>query len=151
MAKIMISEEDVKRYVRAHRLKGLDTQLDITLEELAELIQAIIKFRRTHDKYDSEVVKEHVAEEIADVEIMCEQLRVSFGSSFSKQVNMVREHKLERLDKRLNILETELINDVTGHSQLNNILYAGDDFIGVVNTSLKQFDELNKELEESKK
>lgn len=99
-------------YERAHKLKGLGPQLDITLEECAELIQAIIKYRRSHDKYDIEVVKEHLAEEVADVEIMIEQLRVSFGNEFDKLVAIYKAQKLNRLRKRLDILDDEFIKSL---------------------------------------
>lgn len=101
-------------YKAAHELKGLSNQLDVALEEAAELIQAIIKYRRgleKKDKYDIEVIKEHLAEEVADNEIMLEQLRVSFGKDFDNQVDIFKADKLNRLRVRLDIILEENKNE----------------------------------------
>lgn len=45
---------------------GIDSQLDILQEELAELIQSVSKYRRGDPS--------HILEEIADVEIMLDQI-----------------------------------------------------------------------------
>ena len=54
-----------------------------------ELGQAILKFRNHED------VIEHVAEEIADVEIMIEQLRMMFG--IDEMIAWKKELKIRRL------------------------------------------------------
>jgi NTP pyrophosphatase (non-canonical NTP hydrolase) len=101
-------EQRRKLYERALRLKGIENQLDITIEECAELIQALIKLKRTHDKYDVEVIKEHLAEELADNQIMAEQLVISFGTEFAEQIINHKNNKLNRLRKRLDVLESEV-------------------------------------------
>ena len=53
---------------------GSEAQINQGIEEMAELIQAINKFRR---KLCTETIT-HVAEEIADVEIMLEQYKMIF-------------------------------------------------------------------------
>ena len=50
---------------------GKEPQMGVTQEECAELIQAISKIRR---KGTNTETMRHLAEEIADVQIMCEQL-----------------------------------------------------------------------------
>lgn len=94
-------------YERALKLKGIDNQIDITLEECAELIQALVKFKRTKEKYDMEVIKEHISEEVADNLIMLEQLQISFGKEFGKQVDDYKEKKIARLIKRLELIEND--------------------------------------------
>ena len=96
----MISEEEKKEiYREAFREWGLEKQLDIAIEECAELIQAICKFKR---KGGSELAS--VAEEIADVEIMIEQMKLMLpgqAGTFEQNVNTWKTHKLKRLKERL--------------------------------------------------
>ncbi len=100
----MISEETKKLYQKALRLKGLENQLDITIEEISELLQAIIKWRRAKiESYEKIVLVEHLSEEIGDTEIMLEQLKLSFN--IEKEVDEFKNKKLKRLEKRLKILE----------------------------------------------
>lgn len=73
---------------------GEDNQKRIAQEELAELIQAISK--------DCRGLEHNVEEEIADVEIMLEQLRRIYDKD---KVNKWKENKLKRL--RLRIKERE--------------------------------------------
>jgi GH35 family endo-1,4-beta-xylanase len=69
---------------------GADHQIDKAIEECSELIAALIQHR------DGRVPKFDVANEVADVEIMCGQMRVLFGND---QVNNCKQHKLNRLQK----------------------------------------------------
>lgn len=64
-------------------------QLMKTIEELSELIKAICKADNLDD----------IAEETADVEIMIEQLKIMFKCR--DEVNLWRNRKLERLNKRI--------------------------------------------------
>lgn len=80
---------------------GIDSQLNILQEELSELIQAISKFRRGDPS--------HILEEIADVEIMLDQVKYLLGNPeiprvvVEKFIKIIREDKikrqLERIDK----------------------------------------------------
>ena len=54
---------------------GLQHQLNKTVEELIELVQAIQDYSFKLGMHDDEISTEHVAEEIADVTIMLDQLR----------------------------------------------------------------------------
>jgi hypothetical protein len=72
---------------------GADAQLDVAIEELSELIKEICKFKRGFDN------GELLAEEVADVEIMCEQLRFIFD--FDNKVDHFKNSKLKRLEQRL--------------------------------------------------
>lgn len=71
-------------------------------EECAELIQAVNKYHRAI-KYGSEkdqlAALESVVEETADVEIMCEQIRIITGASSG--INAVKADKTKRLEKKI--------------------------------------------------
>ena len=71
-----------------------DKQLVVAIEELAELQKELTKALRGKPN------RGNIAEEIADVEIMVEQVRQYFNLGLS--VDVVKKHKLERLEKRLN-------------------------------------------------
>lgn len=73
---------------------GLEQQLRQTQEECAELIVAISKVFRGEGYND-------VTNEIADVEIMCEQIKYILG--VSKAVEKVKQSKIERQLKRVEI------------------------------------------------
>lgn len=51
---------------------GADKQQDVAIEECSELIKAICKYKRTLDHV------ENIVDEIADVEIMLNQLKIIF-------------------------------------------------------------------------
>ena len=73
---------------------GTDKQLDIAIEEMAELTKAIIKHRR----YASRETYENLCEETADVAIMIEQI---FMSTNFDDVTKYVDAKIERLKQRL--------------------------------------------------
>jgi hypothetical protein len=61
---------------RAVDLWGVDAQLDQVIEECAELILAI-----RHHRRGREPGRTAIANEVIDVEFMCQQVRVIIGSS----------------------------------------------------------------------
>ena len=71
---------------------GTDSQMNMAIEECSELIDALCKFRRKR------VGSIDVITEIADVQIMCEQLAYMFGD---EKVSDERKRKIERLQKRM--------------------------------------------------
>ena len=77
-------------YKRAVDLWGQPTQIDMAIEECAELIKQLSKIDRRVNGSD----EYKVAEEVADVEIMMEQLRYIIGAD---KVDVVKRRKLERL------------------------------------------------------
>ena len=95
----MIGEQEREILLSALNTYGIDTQLDILVEECAELIKAVIKFRRWSGT--KEDVYGNLMEEIADVIIMCEQMMVFFGPAD------IEEHlkaKIARLKERLDMI-----------------------------------------------
>lgn len=73
---------------------GVSSQIDMAIEECAELIDALMKYRR------GRVGAQDVITEIADVQIMCSQLEFIFGGE-SKIVDAERMRKIDRLRSRL--------------------------------------------------
>lgn len=84
---------------------GVEIQQIVAMEELGELIQAISKIARWEcsQSEDLETLSEYIdnlAEEIADVEIILEQLKQCHGCHI--QVN---NHKRKKLDKLKSMVE----------------------------------------------
>lgn len=73
---------------------GIDKQLDIAIEEMAELTKAIIKYRR----YASRETYENLCEETADVAIMVEQI---FLTTKRDDIARYAVAKIDRLKQRL--------------------------------------------------
>ena len=80
-------------YEDALRVYGADAQLVVAVEEMSELTKELCKHARGSKNRDC------IAEEIADVTIMLEQLRLIFG--VHKSVCDQMDAKVERLRKRL--------------------------------------------------
>lgn len=72
---------------------GNENQLHVAVEEMAELQKELMKrFRGAHNT-------EEIAEEIADVEIMMEQLKIIFGIGI--RTEKYKEYKMQRLKERI--------------------------------------------------
>ena len=82
-------------YTQLLRLYG-DKQIIIAIEELSELQKELCKFLRGKSNYDNMV------EEIADVEIMIEQMKIYFNI-LNKDLERMKEHKIERTKERLGL------------------------------------------------
>lgn len=75
---------------------GRTSQIDMLQEECAELIVAINKYKRNHNG-----TIEAVLEEIADVEIMIDQIKVLLEVN-ELRVDVFKEKKIDRLKDMLN-------------------------------------------------
>lgn len=71
-------------------------QLTVAAEECAELIQAIAKVKR-YGENDETLY--HLSEEMADVEIMLEQLKIIYGNV--QDVARWKKYKIERIERSL--------------------------------------------------
>lgn len=80
--------------LRAIHRYGEAAQIDMAVEEMAELTKALCKVKRA----TTTAAVSNVIEEIADVQIMLDQLRLIFARSTDE----VEEDKLRRLLGRLN-------------------------------------------------
>ena len=95
-----LNEEDPKEglnkeeiYRQALEKWGADLQIVMVFEEMSELQKELCKSLRGKEN------RIEIAEEIADVEIMLEQMKIYF--SIEEAVEKYREYKIERLAKRL--------------------------------------------------
>jgi len=88
-------------YQKAIEKWGIELQLDMMIEECAELIHAIIHLKRELCPYTLDMLRE----EIADVKIMIEQMEEVFNR---KKIKKIFSFKLERLKQ---MLEKEQSNE----------------------------------------
>lgn len=79
---------------------GLNNQMMQAIEEMGELTQAIVKVYR--NGLDNE--RDGLIEELADVEIMIEQLDYLLGDN---QIEKVKEYKIDRQLSRIALEETK--------------------------------------------
>lgn len=82
----IIEQKAVKTY-------GKMSQLIVAIEELSELIKELTKCLRCEDNVD------HISEEMADVYIMLDQLRIMFNNDYS--IAAWKLKKLRRLNERI--------------------------------------------------
>lgn len=90
MAKYINETEVLQRALDTY---GYDLQIAMVFEEMSELQKELCKYLR--GKYSPA----SIAEEIADVEIMLEQMKMLFCCA--DDVRNERRHKIERLKERL--------------------------------------------------
>ena len=88
----MLNVNEMKILINAVNTFGARNQEDVAIEEMSELIKALIKHRR----YNTPETKENILEEIADVVIMICQLTVIHGFD-----NGIVNEKINRLKQRL--------------------------------------------------
>jgi hypothetical protein len=90
---VFVNKKDL--YKQATETWGEEAQIKVVLEELAELSLAILHY------YRGKCSLQDMASEVADVEIMLEQLRVLFPK-LDEYTKVLKDYKLARLDERLN-------------------------------------------------
>lgn len=88
-----MQDEREELYRKAIHLWGVHAQLAMLQEECAEAIVAVNKCFRNKEGSAADL-----AEEIADVEIMCEQARIVVGSD---RIDAAKERKISRLKERI--------------------------------------------------
>ncbi len=71
---------------------GAQAQIDMMIEEMSELTKALCKYRRKPEEYTFA----DVLEEMADVQIMLNQMALIFDDCTEQEIA-----KLERLERRL--------------------------------------------------
>ena len=92
---------DVEKNSKKEKLKkiadhyGLQAQKGILIEEMAELMQAVNKHDRCPFNLDA------IIEEIADVEIMLEQIKYLYGISQQK-IDEITDYKIQCTLERMN-------------------------------------------------
>ena len=73
---------------------GLRSQMRQLIEEMAELTQVICKAER----YDLDTVRDHLVEEVADVEVVLEQVDYLLGDN---RINQIKAEKIARQKRRI--------------------------------------------------
>lgn len=116
------THEELKVLQSAIDHYGEENQCDVAIEEMAELTKALCKCKRLENAYPNitsdllvcsgvlarnvdfekavEALKGNVAEEIADVYIMLEQLTMIFDCK--QRVSAIAREKIRRLKARMN-------------------------------------------------
>lgn len=72
---------------------GIDNQLNIAIEEMSELTKEICKYKRGFHNFDG------ISDEMADVIIMLEQLKIIFGNDIKVKERI--DYKVSRLNSRI--------------------------------------------------
>ena len=80
---------------------GTRSQQDIAIEEMSELQKAILKHRRN----PSEKTRKDIIDEIADVSIMLEQLKIIYSCRMEveKRIDYKINRQIKRIKKKYNI------------------------------------------------
>lgn len=84
---------------------GLDGQLNQTIEECAELILEIRKYKRCIEEDEVDTIKQYrltrICEEVVDVDIMVQQLKVLIETfDYDKFTNHQIERELTRMKEK---------------------------------------------------
>ncbi|SQB33421.1 hypothetical protein [Clostridium cochlearium] len=80
-------------YKKAISKYGLYAQIDMVFEEMSELQKELCKFKRGKSNISN------IAEEIADVKIMLEQMELAFD--IEDKVELQKDLKIKRLEERI--------------------------------------------------
>lgn len=80
--------------IDALKYYGNDPQVDVAIEEMSELIKELLKKRRGKKN------RSMIADEMADVYIMLEQLKFIFGIN-ETELKVNAEFKIQRLKNRI--------------------------------------------------
>lgn len=82
---------------------GEANQRRIAIEECSELIKALCKYDRffADEDIDKKILRLNIIEEMADVEIMIDQLKLMFDHN--NDFEQAKEQKLKRLAKRIGV------------------------------------------------
>ena len=85
---------------------GVDSQVDMAIEEMSELTKALLKHRRAISNPNPDILEfnsiiSNIHEEMADVQIMLDQLYIIFGTPIKQRFQKIARLK-ERLDGEKN-------------------------------------------------
>lgn len=102
-----MNEEMEKKCLEIARYYGFDAQTNQLIEECAELIQAINKYKRqflrgqpVRESGDGKAPRDMIVEEIADVEVMLCQIKL-FLHITDLEVEDIAKNKIERTMVRM--------------------------------------------------
>ena len=86
-------------YEQAVRRFGRDHQIRKAVEELGELSSALMRYA------NGEPVIGNVAEEIADAEIMIEQIKIILGERYERYLELKKAEKIGKLARYLTLVD----------------------------------------------
>lgn len=135
----MTTEERRALLDRAITTYGAPAQMDMAVEEMAELTKALCKVKRVSCAAEAKAALENAVEELADVQIMLDQLRIIFGRSTAE----IEEDKLRRLLRRINSYKESNISYKESNIRkwLNGSFKPGDWWSRTVNTEANPHEE----------
>jgi len=100
----MVSSEEIRHEKALKRIlnyHGEEAQIDMMIEECSELIQAICKYNRKvpscATNAEIEILLDNVREEIVDVQIMLDQMKLVFGYDYELE-EMKSKRTLELIE-----------------------------------------------------
>lgn len=99
----MIESEENQLFNLVFMKNGEANQRRIAIEECSELIKALCKYDRyfADEEMDKRILRLNIIEEMADVEIMIDQLKLMFDHN--NDFEQAKESKLKRLAKRMGV------------------------------------------------
>ena len=89
MNRTEILQEAIKKY-------GVNSQCNVCIEEMSELTKELLKLRRESTQAGYKKRRKNIEEEIADVQIMLDQMKMIFGDTTGWE-----EFKVNRLKERM--------------------------------------------------
>lgn len=103
VAEYLKTEKRDAAYRRIISEYGADPQIDVAIEEMSELIKALLKLRRVHKKGDCEShleCRKAIIDELADVSIMIRQMEILFQAEeeTDKRIDTKIARQLKRLE-----------------------------------------------------
>ena len=78
---------------------GVQAQKDMMIEEMSELTKAILKERRADTFTIEKLAKDNIREEIVDVQIMLNQMKIIYG--YKTELENRKLHRLRDKIKRM--------------------------------------------------
>ena len=89
-----MQEQEITKIISHY---GTEKQLDMVIEECSELIKAVCKLKRASNLtiFTQGIFLEGLAEEVADVQVMLEQVPLIVSARFSPEIAARFERKVE--------------------------------------------------------
>ena len=76
---------------------GNEHQLNKAIEEMAELTKELIKYQNRHQEYQTkEKIIKNIKQELADVEVMIEQIKIIFNFT-QNEIDEIKQRKVRKV------------------------------------------------------
>ena len=93
-----MEKNNIEFYQKCVDVWGVDAQIKMCIEEMSELTKEFCKYYRKGEMNCEQELKDHICEEIADVQNMIDQMQLIFGI---EKVEEIRKIKIDRTKKLL--------------------------------------------------